>query len=104
MRHRATISQDPILASRRMLLLPVLQPWEGCDLPSWHSLISSFPHGANSCTTHYLRESGDPKFLRTSRVFSPARSVRTEMRAECFRGVPSRPWQPTPLASTFFAG
>ena len=57
MRHRATVSREPVLISRQLSLLPVPQTWEGCDFPSCHILRSSVLHDANTCTTHCLQES-----------------------------------------------
>ena len=60
MRHHATVSREPVLFSRQLSLLPVLQPWEGCDFPSCHSPRSNVLHDANACTTHCLQELGEP--------------------------------------------
>ena len=59
MRHRATVSREPVLVSGRLSLLPVPQPWEGCDFHSCHIPRSRNLHDANACTTHCLQESGE---------------------------------------------
>ena len=99
MGHHTNVSQEHVQSLRWLSLWPVLRLWGVCGFPYCHTPISSDPHDASACTKHYLQESVGPHSKRTLCIFSPALSVRTEMRAGLVSEVPSWPWLATLLAS-----